>query len=186
MATVIKPPTALDVYSDVFSVFLAGSIEMGAAEDWQVVVEQRLADLDIVIYNPRRDDWDPTWEQRFDNPPFREQVLWELNALRRSSLIILYLSPGTKSPISLLELGLFANTDKLHVLCPDGFWRKGNVDIVCDVYGIRQYSDWDALLWRVRYAYRSTMALRKSMIPPIVADPAEQTPADGHVLTGTC
>lgn len=149
MGSVIKPPTQLD-QSGRYSVFLAGSIEMGAAEDWQAMVEQRLADLDIVIYNPRRDDWDPTWEQRADNTLFRQQVIWELQALRRADLIILYFSPPTRSPISLLELGLFASADKLCVLCPEGFWRKGNVDIVCQMYGVPQLDGWDDLLYHVR------------------------------------
>ena len=40
----------------------------------------------------------------------------------------------------MLELGLFANSGKLIVCCPDGFWRKGNVDIVCERYRIKQMS----------------------------------------------
>ena len=53
----------------------------------------------------------------------------------------MYFDPETKSPISLLELGLFANSGKIHVICPEGFWRKGNVDIVCDEYNIPMYKD---------------------------------------------
>jgi hypothetical protein len=48
----------------------------------------------------------------------------------------MYLDPNTKSPISLLELGLHATSKKLYVVCPDGFWRKGNVEMVCSVYDI--------------------------------------------------
>lgn len=167
MATIIKPPAQLATDGR-YKVFLAGSIEMGAAEDWQVVVEERLADLDIVLYNPRRDDWDPTWEQRADNPPFREQVIWELTALREADLIILFFSPGTKSPISLLELGLFAEKDKLCVLCPEGYWRKGNVDIVCQMYGIPLFDDWDGLLRHVRVMAAMTRGKRQA--PPIKPD----------------
>lgn len=50
----------------------------------------------------------------------------------------MYFDPKTKSPISLLELGLFARTGKLIVVCPKGFWRKGNVDIVCKRYEVKQ------------------------------------------------
>ena len=50
---------------------------------------------------------------------------------------MMYFDPSTKSPISLLELGLFARTGKTIVVCPDGFWRKGNVDIVCERYGVK-------------------------------------------------
>jgi hypothetical protein len=55
-------------------VFLAGSIEMGSAEDWQACVSQCLQANDIVILNPRRDVWHSTWERSVANPHFREQV----------------------------------------------------------------------------------------------------------------
>ena len=58
----------------------------------------------------------------------------------------MYFDPNTKSPISLLELGLFAHSKKLIVCCPEGFWRKGNVDIVCDKYGIPNYDSLEKLL----------------------------------------
>ena len=35
-----------------------------------------------------------------------------------------------------MELGLCANQDNIIVCCPDGFWRKGNVQIVCTTYNI--------------------------------------------------
>ena len=120
------------------SVFLAGSIEMGVAENWQSRIEKMLADKDVTIFNPRRDDWDSTWIQSFDNPKFREQVEWELYYLNSADVIAMYFDPSTKSPISLLEFGLFAPTQKLIVCCPEGFWRKGNVDVVCNYYHIKQ------------------------------------------------
>ena len=118
------------------SVFLAGSIEMGKAEDWQAKVQDLLKDENVAVYNPRRDDWDSSWEQKMENPQFREQVEWELNALDRSSVIIMYFDPNTKSPITLLELGIHAQSGKLLVCCPEGFYRKGNVDITCAKYSI--------------------------------------------------
>jgi len=122
-----------------FAVFLAGSIEMGTAEDWQSKVIKMLEDIDCVIFNPRRPDWDSTWVQSIDNPKFKEQVMWELNALEEADIILMYLAPQTKSPISLLELGLHVDKGKLIVVCPEGFWRKGNVDIVCEKYHASQY-----------------------------------------------
>ena len=119
------------------SLFLAGSIEMGAAENWQDRVAQAFGDTDLILLNPRRDNWDSTWEQRMSNPQFKEQVDWELDALEQVTGIIMYFDPNTKSPISLLELGLFANRNKLIVCCPDGFWRKGNVEIVCARFDIQ-------------------------------------------------
>ncbi len=133
----IKAPHPLPD-TDNLKVFLAGSIEMGAAEDWQAKVKQMLDSEDIVLLNPRRDDWDSSWVQSIDNPQFVEQVEWELKAQEQADIIFMYFVPGTKSPISLLELGLFAKTRKMVVCCPDGFWRKGNVDIVCSRYHVTQ------------------------------------------------
>lgn len=62
-----------------------------------------------------------------------------------ADLIVMYFDPTTKSPISLLELGLHAK-DNLVVLCPEGFWRKGNVDIVCQYYNINQVETFDGLI----------------------------------------
>jgi hypothetical protein len=43
------------------SVFLAGSIEMGKAEDWQKKLEGICDDFGYDVLNPRRDDWDSSW-----------------------------------------------------------------------------------------------------------------------------
>lgn len=121
------------------SVFLAGSIEQGKAENWQERLVDKLKDeRHLVIYNPRRENWDPDLEQTMENKTFNEQVVWELKRLEMATIIPMYFQPGTKSPITLLELGLFATSDKLIVCCPKGFWRKGNVDIVCRENNIEQ------------------------------------------------
>lgn len=130
----IKAPNPIPPHKA--AVFLAGSIEMGTAENWQELATSSLSALGWVVLNPRRDDWDASWEQSIENAPFRDQVEWELAALDMAEVILLYFAPGTKSPISLLELGLHAASGKLLVVCPEGFWRKGNVDIVCRRYGI--------------------------------------------------
>lgn len=132
--------------NDKKKIFLAGSIEMGIAEDWQKRVVDQLHDEDVIIFNPRRDNWDSSWVQSKDNPHFRQQVEWELNALEKSDYIILYLDPNTKSPISLIEMGLFARSKKMFIVCPDGFWRKGNIDIVAERYHIPQFSNLDEVV----------------------------------------
>ncbi len=138
--TVYKPPALppQDAFETHRSVFLAGSIEMGRAEDWQAAVARELEPLakSVILLNPRRDDWDSSWEQRLENPAFHEQVTWEMDMLEQCDTIFFYFAPGTKSPISLLELGLHAASGKVLVCCPEGFWRKGNVDIVCERFGI--------------------------------------------------
>jgi hypothetical protein len=128
------------------SVFLAGSIEMGKAEDWQSSLSKLFHDKGYNVLNPRREDWDSSWKQEFENPQFFQQVTWELNALENSDLIVMYFAPDTKSPISLLELGIYARSGKIRVVCPEGFWRKGNVDVVCQYYNIPLYTNFDTLM----------------------------------------
>lgn len=118
------------------SVFLAGSIEMDKAEDWQAKVSTALQDMEIDIYNPRRENWDASWEQSIEDKNFRTQVEWELDHLDKATAIFMYFDKKTKSPISLLELGLYATGGKLVVVCPDEFWRKGNVEVTCKRYNI--------------------------------------------------
>jgi hypothetical protein len=127
------------------SIFLAGSIEMGLAEDWQQQLGDWLIDRNYNVFNPRRADWDSSWIQTYEDPNFSQQVKWEMNALEKSDYIIMYLDPQTKSPISLLELGLHAASKKLFVVCPDGFWRKGNVEVVCSLYDIPLFNNLEEL-----------------------------------------
>lgn len=140
------------------TVFLAGSIEMGVAERWQdKVIELFRAETEtgIVLLNPRRKDWDNSWEQSIDNEIFREQVEWELDAILSADAVLFYFDPKTKSPISLLELGLVAARSHYHtiiVVCPEGFYRKGNVDIICEFFpDIMQF---DTLEESVKYLAR--------------------------------
>lgn len=127
---IIQPPEEF-IPDGKYSIFLAGSIEMGRADDWQSQVCEDFKEFDINILNPRRKDWDSSWIQTIDNPHFREQVAWELKNLELADLILMYLQPNTLSPISMLEFGLYAKSGKMILCCPDGFWRKGNIDIVC-------------------------------------------------------
>jgi hypothetical protein len=148
---VIKAPHNIPESTEKKHVFLAGSIEMGKAENWQKTVEDAFASReDVVLLNPRRVDWDSSWEQKKENVQFAEQVNWELNAMERADLIIMYFSPETKAPVTLLEFGLHARSGKLVVCCPEGFWRKGNVDIVCDKYGIEQIDSLTQIIERIQ------------------------------------
>lgn len=148
---IIKPPYPLPPITDQFKVFLAGSIEMGIAENWQEKIANSLnSEKNICLLNPRRDDWDASWKQDIKNDQFHEQVTWELDGLESADLIVFYFSPETKSPVSMLELGLFARSDKLVVCCPQGFWRKGNIDLVCQRFNIRQVNTIEELIKQIK------------------------------------
>jgi len=136
------------------SVFLAGTIDTGNSIDWQTDLTKQLK-LNSNIFNPRRDGWDDSWETTINSPQFNEQVNWELDALEESDIIAMYFADGSKSPISLLELGLFANQNtwadgpKLVVYCND-FYRKGNVDIVCQRYNIPVFTNYETWVQEIK------------------------------------
>lgn len=135
MINEIKPPNKFLPLGR--KIFLAGSIEMGVAEHWQDKVIKFLKEKedkyhDIDILNPRRDDWDSSWVQSIDNKEFREQVEWEIDGIDKSRIIFFYFDPNTKSPITLFELGkAMSGYNDIIVVCPDGYWRKGNVEVYC-------------------------------------------------------
>jgi hypothetical protein len=147
-----QPPLApkYDDYSA--SVFLAGTIEMGKATEWQRKMVASFGDLPVAILNPRRDDWDPTWKQRASNPEFHEQVTWELDGLDKVGVIALFFEPGTVSPISLLELGKLAERRPKEVVicCPVGFWRVGNVEMMAERHGMCLVREFDEMVAEVR------------------------------------
>jgi hypothetical protein len=144
MAIVKTAPEDYKIDNDKVYVFLAGSIEENKAEPWQDELIEKLKDVkNVVLLNPRRPDWNNSWKQTIDDKNFSEQVNWELDGLQKADLIIIYFDPKTKSPISLLELGLHAKSDKVYVICPEPFYRKGNVDIVCKRYGVKQLKNLD-------------------------------------------
>lgn len=146
-AKVIYAPEKYDKWYRKTRIFLAGSIEMGAAENWQDKVIAALADYNVEIFNPRRPDWDSSCVQSIHNKQFNEQVNWELDALDDTDIIAMYFDPNTKSPITLLEFGLFAYSDKeITLCCPEGFWRKGNVDIVAKRADIVQVNTLEELI----------------------------------------
>ena len=121
------------------SIFLAGTIEMGNSENWQKRVITHFESSSFNIYNPRREEWDHSWVEKIDNREFRQQVDWELTALEKADLVLFNFLPGSKSPVSLLELGLCAKSGKAVVCCPTDYWKRGNVQIVCAKYKIPLY-----------------------------------------------
>lgn len=127
------------------SVFLAGSIDMGEAKDWQLTVTQALEDRNVLVLNPRRDDWDSSLEQDISNPEFAKQVNWEMDAMDAADLIIFYFDPDGKAPVTLMELGLHVS-DNILVCCPEGYWRRGNVQVVCARNGVDVLDSLDDLI----------------------------------------
>ncbi|PVI03798.1 hypothetical protein DM02DRAFT_557329 [Periconia macrospinosa] len=137
------PPTPLGPFK--FSVFLAGSIEMGKAVQWQPRMAQLLQHLPISVFNPRRGQWNHKITPEARDADFRAQVEWELNALHEASVICFFFDHATMSPVTMCELGLWAHSGKVVVCCDKRFWKGGNVHIVCERYGIPCVQDFSEL-----------------------------------------
>jgi hypothetical protein len=156
MARVIKAPAPYQIEPGERTLFLAGSIEMGRAEPWQERLALTLHDLPLLLLNPRRDDWDSSWKQTIDDSQFREQVEWELDALECADQIAMYFASNTQSPITLLEFGLFARSGKLVVCCAGDFWRRGNIEVVCNRFQIPLIEHFDEMIQRIRQSSTPT------------------------------
>lgn len=152
----IKPPAQLIKSKERFDIFLAGSIENGKAEEWQTAFVKELEKTvkrPVGIFNPRRDDWDPTWKE--GSKELEEQIEWEVENLERANLIVFYFQPGTISPISLFEFGLFckdvyAMRKRMIVLCPSGYHRKTNVDVYCQYFDVSIAKDMKDLIKKTK------------------------------------
>lgn len=120
------------------SIFLAGTIDNGSSDDWQSKLINRLCDTcldygkDTIIYNPRRKQWD----SEAGHHEIQRQIAWEQEYLDKADLIVMNLLPDSKSPISLMELGQYANSGKLIVFCPNIFYRYENVKFLCEKFYI--------------------------------------------------
>lgn len=130
------------------TIFLAGTIDDGRSSDWQGEIIKACSDIEeIEFYNPRRYD--------FPEHPKKEdvvnQIRWEQEHLDKADYILMNLLPGSKSPISLLELGLYAISGKMIVHCPESFYRYTNVEETCRKYAIYLNND------------TSTQALKESV-----------------------
>lgn len=119
------------------SVFLAGTTSKIDTSDWRESLSTSLSDVPVTIYNPYRTDWDSSWCEDIDFAPYREQVEWELDKQVKADIVVVYFHPATQAPISLLEFGICARVPgKAIVVCPEGYWKRGNVQIVCKKFGI--------------------------------------------------
>jgi hypothetical protein len=103
MSTYVEAPT--EFTGGGFSLFLAGGIT--GCPDWQREAATALADLPVILLNPRRENFP------IDDPVSApEQVEWEYRHLRRASAILFWFPQEALCPIALYELGAWSMTDK--------------------------------------------------------------------------
>lgn len=160
MITEVKAPTPYVLGENVVSIFLAGTIDNGEGEKWHkkvidgFTVNTSLIMRPVVFFNPRRDNWNASLKQTKEEPAFLNQVTWELDNIDRSDIIFFYILKDSKSPITLMELGMVSQLSKnTIVVCEDGFWRRGNVEVLCERNGIPLYSNLDAGIMKLCLEY---------------------------------
>jgi hypothetical protein len=155
---VITAPTPR--YGSNVRVFLGGSIDMGAARDWQSEVIQRAYDFenrDITFYNPRRNGVF-SGEQSIHNDAFATQVNWEMDRIQKCDIFLMFITAESKAPISLGEfyfaLGNFLDTDipvadktRIVVGVEPGFWRRGNIEVMCDRFSVPLLDNLDDVVY---------------------------------------
>ena len=84
------------------ALFLAGGIS--GCENWQAQACELLADAPVVVFNPRRADFDVA-----DSAAAYKQIAWEYHHLRRADVTLFWFPACDRSvtvqPIALFELG---------------------------------------------------------------------------------
>ncbi|ROW09391.1 hypothetical protein VMCG_02330 [Cytospora schulzeri] len=99
----------------------------------------------ITVYDPFQPNWTGDWKEDLGDRRFKTQVEWELERQDRATTIAVFFPKGTEAPISLLELGMCARSGKAVVGCDKDYWKRGNVEAVCQRYSIPMASDLDEL-----------------------------------------
>jgi hypothetical protein len=105
--------------------FLAGGIT--GTKVWQDDLINLIGDQPerLVIINPRRKNYD-TLQPGIEE----EQIKWEWEHIRKSSLMSFWFPPETLCPIALFELGKALNTSKpIFIGCDPNYQRKNDVII---------------------------------------------------------
>lgn len=122
----IEAPTDLKVTMDTIirgTVFLAGGIT--GCPQWQHPLAHLLADTDLIVLNPRRENFP------MDDPnAARGQIEWEQKHLLLADMISFWFCSQTLCPIVLLELGYWLNSVKpLFVGIHPDYKRRQDVEI---------------------------------------------------------
>ena len=125
MIKYLECPDTYFTGGDKVTVFLAGGIT--GCFDWQKTITMLLADSDLVIFNPRRDDFP------IDDPFASEtQIEWEFDHLARADRILFWFPTVNAAgcPIALFELGRWLTSDKpIAVGVEPGYEREADVRI---------------------------------------------------------
>lgn len=105
MQLITSPSSYINTAQTNSTVFLAGGISN--CPNWQKDLANILKDVNVVLFNPRRDDFDIR-----DDAVSKVQIEWEYSYLKRASAISFWFPSESDCPITLFELGAWAATRK--------------------------------------------------------------------------
>ena len=121
-------------------VFLAGSIDLYLSTNWRAEIINKIGQTFHFF--------DPTIasHNELTDVEMKNHINWELDAMNMADKIILHFLPTAKSPISLVELGLYATSKKLIVICPKLFYKSRYVYTLCEKYNVPVFENLDESL----------------------------------------
>ncbi|CAM1372061.1 nucleoside 2-deoxyribosyltransferase domain-containing protein [Tenacibaculum xiamenense] len=116
-------------------VFLAGSMCIDKEDDWRKNVIKNFANVFDFI--------DPTNENHnlLNDSQMEHHINWELEGLELSDIILMNLLPESKSPISMVELGLYARSNKLIICCPENFYQYRYIKTLAKKYNVALFTE---------------------------------------------
>ena len=110
------------------SVFLAGGIT--GCSDWQSELTALLSDTNLVVLNPRRQNFPAK-----DPLASAQQIRWEHKHLAMASLVSFWFPHETLCPITLFELGTFTMGQRpLLVGCDPKYARRRDIETQMSLY----------------------------------------------------
>jgi len=122
------------------SLFLAGSMDIKGQTNWR----ERATEQFQAYYHI----FDPTHtnHSNLNDTEMSKHIKWEWEALNRSDLILLNFTAQAKSPMSLLELGMYISSGKIVVVCPKEFYQAHYINTLCTEHKVPIFESIDDIL----------------------------------------
>lgn len=121
-------------------VYLSGAM---TGEDWQSKFTNELDSLRVDVFSPR-------YPSSHTVTPPDGLFEWEIDHMSIANVIAFNFIPDEDCSSALIALGMYAKTDRIIVCCPDGFFKKGDIDALCNREDIPQVDSLDLLIkWTI-------------------------------------
>ncbi|MFK7786732.1 MAG: nucleoside 2-deoxyribosyltransferase domain-containing protein [Crocinitomicaceae bacterium] len=121
-------------------IFLAGSMAQESSSNWRKTVVNQFGDT-YHFFVPTHPNHDQTGDDEM-----KTHIEWELNGLAKADFILLNFLADARSPISMVEMGMYIQSGKLIVVCPKNFYKRRYVETLCEKYTTPLFNHLDQLL----------------------------------------